>query len=683
MTDLAVLGLRVESQEVAQAEDRLDDLTRSAAQAEKGLDRLGNTARHAGHGVNAIVTQQVAIRRQFGFTAQEGLNLSRQMADIGVTAAMGMNPLMIALQQGPQLFDILQMAAVRSGMSIRAAFVATGAVIWTALAPILPIIAGIGLAVGAVAGVTALAARSMNKEFGDLTVGMGLTEEQLEKVQNKGVTMGDVVKGTLKTITDEINTILGPTIEKIGGWFSDAMDAATRWVLGATKAIVGSQVGAMYAIKATWRQFPAMMADAFALAVNHVAAAVENMVNRVIDGYNKALPVLRALTAATGPAGMVRAAGMSEASHIRLGRMQSSGALASGLVEGINAYGAGYQAGAAWVDGVAEKLEANTVGAARDRIREKAGEAPEERAARAGRQRQTRPERINLVTPERQRLEPLRQMSIELINPLQAIADEMRLIDDLARDMAQGLSSAFGESGRALGDVLTVMTGYQSRMAQINLAESEQRLTAAQAARERAQAEIQSYGDMAAAARGFFQEGSDGYRILLAIEQVYRAQQLLGMMQAIIWGRKETAEQVAQDATKAKSGAIVAYVNAIKNLPFPLNLAAGAATVAALMAVGASMTRGPSGGSSKAAEAQEAYDTSQHRAAEGHYAIGYAAGRTIDVRVTADRDGLNAYVENTAERVAAPMAAQAGMAAVSYNRAEQQQAQRRQRQRFT
>ncbi|MDO8800045.1 phage tail length tape measure family protein [Phenylobacterium sp.] len=38
------------------------------------------------------------------------LNLSRQFADIGVTAAMGMSPLMIAIQQGPQIADAFAQA---------------------------------------------------------------------------------------------------------------------------------------------------------------------------------------------------------------------------------------------------------------------------------------------------------------------------------------------------------------------------------------------------------------------------------------------------------------------------------------------------------------------------------------------------------------------------------------------
>lgn len=45
--------------------------------------------------------------------SHELLNLSRQFSDIGVTAAMGMNPLMILIQQGPQIAETMAMAAAR------------------------------------------------------------------------------------------------------------------------------------------------------------------------------------------------------------------------------------------------------------------------------------------------------------------------------------------------------------------------------------------------------------------------------------------------------------------------------------------------------------------------------------------------------------------------------------------
>lgn len=45
--------------------------------------------------------------------SQATLNLSRQFADVGVTAAMGMSPLMILIQQGPQVADGFAMAAAQ------------------------------------------------------------------------------------------------------------------------------------------------------------------------------------------------------------------------------------------------------------------------------------------------------------------------------------------------------------------------------------------------------------------------------------------------------------------------------------------------------------------------------------------------------------------------------------------
>lgn len=73
-----------------------------------------------------------------------GLNLSRQFADIGVTAAMGMSPLMILIQQGPQIADAFQMAkaqglgfsAVVKGLAVQMGLlkIVTPAVVADALA---------------------------------------------------------------------------------------------------------------------------------------------------------------------------------------------------------------------------------------------------------------------------------------------------------------------------------------------------------------------------------------------------------------------------------------------------------------------------------------------------------------------------------------------------------------------
>lgn len=87
--DLAVAALKAEAAATLQ-------LDRALASAVQGHDLLFRT-----HG-RAIGSSKAMT--------QATLNLSRQFADVGVTAAMGMNPLMILIQQGPQIADAFQMA---------------------------------------------------------------------------------------------------------------------------------------------------------------------------------------------------------------------------------------------------------------------------------------------------------------------------------------------------------------------------------------------------------------------------------------------------------------------------------------------------------------------------------------------------------------------------------------------
>lgn len=81
---------------------------------------------------NILVGQQsrfqqslLDTKKNAGLASYEMLNLSRQFADIGVTAAMGMNPLMILIQQGPQIAETFQTAATR-GVTFSAALSALG-----------------------------------------------------------------------------------------------------------------------------------------------------------------------------------------------------------------------------------------------------------------------------------------------------------------------------------------------------------------------------------------------------------------------------------------------------------------------------------------------------------------------------------------------------------------------------
>jgi hypothetical protein len=109
----------------------------------------------------------------------------------------------------------------------------------------------------------------------------------------------------------------------------------------------------------------------------------------------------------------------------------------------------------------------------------------------------------------------------------QAIADWRRA----GSSIADSLSSAFGEGGKALGGMFKAYADNAARQLQLNkelkdstrgLAADDPEAVAAtdRAHREMATSQVKSYGDMADAARGFFSEGSRGYAAMDAAAKV-------------------------------------------------------------------------------------------------------------------------------------------------------------------
>ncbi|MES3109631.1 glycosyl hydrolase 108 family protein [Sphingomonas aurantiaca] len=180
-------------------------------------------------------------------------------------------------------------------------------------------------------------------------------------------------------------------------------------------------------------------------------------------------------------------------------------------------------------------------------------------------------------------------------------------IDQTAQSAAQGMADAFGSVGSAIGDALTVMAGYYADQAKLQEAH-EAAIRAAGKDQQRIDREnrlyslrsssqqIGAFGDMAAAAKGFFKEGSQGYKTLETAEKAFRLVQFALSVRAIAQDAIETGTKIANSAARIAVGATEAVVNAIKSLPFPLNIAAGAATVAALASIGVSIAGSFGGG---------------------------------------------------------------------------------------
>jgi TP901 family phage tail tape measure protein len=228
----------------------------------------------------------------------------------------------------------------------------------------------------------------------------------------------------------------------------------------------------------------------------------------------------------------------------------------------------------------------------------------------------------------------------EAQNELRVIQEQMAAMRNLGVDMgnaiARALSDAFGKGGQALGGMIVAATAYDAKMKDIKATLADSGKTDAdrqKAADDIAAAQIKGYGDMAGAAKGFFDTNSKGYKVLSAAEKAFRileiTQSAEAMAKKIIFKEAEVAATVTGDATKSASGVAAAAVDvvnagvsaaawgvtavarAIASMPFPLNLAAGAATLAALVAVGVNMVGGfgGGGGSQSEAEKQQANQT--------------------------------------------------------------------------
>lgn len=190
---------------------------------------------------------------------------------------------------------------------------------------------------------------------------------------------------------------------------------------------------------------------------------------------------------------------------------------------------------------------------------------------------------------------------------LRFTADLFDTIDQNALSAARGMSDAFGSVGTSLGDVLTITTGYFATDARLR-EERDKKIREAgnsEAAKARenqlyalrsSALQVNAFGNMASAAKGFFKEGSAGWKAVSTAEKAARAVEFALSVRSIAQDAIETGSKLASSAARTAANAVEAVTKAIASLPFPANIAAGAATVGALAAIGVSIAGSLGGG---------------------------------------------------------------------------------------
>lgn len=648
--------------------------------AEEAVGGVGNSAKLASHHVQ---------------------NLTFQLQDMVVGLASGQKPMTVLMQQGTQIGGIMQ----QSGLGV-AGF--TRAILGMAAASAAAMLTNPYLLAIAAAALAAFGAFKMfqsevdkSGELQKYAAGLGLTKKEMKELGPVGITAGDTMRGLWKTISDGLN--LNEVFAKLKEWMGQAMSFYLDVVLNTTAGIYAAFVGTFNGLKVIFNNFGAIAGDLFTQMANYAISAVEGLINKVINGVNalagKANGILETV-------GISARFGTIETVELNRVTNQYAGAASNAAAAISDGYSSAFAEARAAQDAFFADLKANTLEAARERLRNKANEIIGDRSGRQAGQsdaekefeRRVKASQDYIASLDQQRaalglntiqlkeleiatkaaeaptadlaqrireqgaalIEAMRAQQVsefiknrieplEFENRLLAMNAEQRAIATAERELeaaqiARGseawnryiaavtagvraahdefdafmgmtadidLEGVFGNAGKAFGGILNSLDQMVERQTAYNKAVEEahgDEVRLAQIRQQQGRLQINTYGNLISSAKGFFKEGSKGYKALQAAETAFRAVELalaiknaavkIGLIGAT------TAAKVTSDTTMAASDTartaveqgnslatsvvkgVEAVINAIRSMPFPLNIAAGAATAAVVASLG-------------------------------------------------------------------------------------------------
>ncbi|MEH3121076.1 MAG: phage tail length tape measure family protein [Sphingomonas phyllosphaerae] len=199
-------------------------------------------------------------------------------------------------------------------------------------------------------------------------------------------------------------------------------------------------------------------------------------------------------------------------------------------------------------------------------------------------------------------------------------ADKWNIIASKVSDAGRGMADAFGEAGQAIGGLASIFANYQADRSRAEEQHTAALLKAGNIEKLIAQentrfalrssgARVAAFGDMTNAAKGFFKEGSAGWKAVSTAEKAARAVEFALSVRSIAQDAIETGSKLASSAARTAANAVEAVTKAIASLPFPANIAAGAATVGALAAIGVSIAGSLGGGKNNLTKANNGTGT--------------------------------------------------------------------------
>ncbi len=235
---------------------------------QRRVELLGMAAERHGLASAAIARETAQVEQLTAATQRLGAandnrwrrqNLTYQLFDVGQMLALGQNPAMTALQQGPQ---IAQLYAGNGG--VNAALKETGSLLG-GIVKAFPVTTALTVAAGVAFG--------------------GLAYE-INQTTDVAVGFGDVVMGTIEALAGVIYDQLKPAIDAVSPWFAAAWNSVIDGTKLVGNTIINSFRAAFEDLKLIFTQFPNIVAVAIGGAANLVVEAVERMINLVTSGLD-------------------------------------------------------------------------------------------------------------------------------------------------------------------------------------------------------------------------------------------------------------------------------------------------------------------------------------------------------------------------------------------------------------
>jgi hypothetical protein len=179
-------------------------------------------------------------------------NMAFQMNDVFTQLSTGTSPLLVMMQQGPQ---IAQIYGFGNG-GVAAAFRDVGAMIWTITKRVGPF----ALVAGAAAA--------------------GLTRE-VNRISGETYTMGEVFSATMDVVSQSITEKLMPVIKSVEPETNSVLDAVTGKAKGFGNLMIQVNVAWFETVKRVLSEIPDLFRYAGAAAANFFVQKIENMINTV------------------------------------------------------------------------------------------------------------------------------------------------------------------------------------------------------------------------------------------------------------------------------------------------------------------------------------------------------------------------------------------------------------------